>query len=148
MCSRQPVQGSRTALLAASQGVLHVPGSCPTPADVWQASPPSPGTAFAYAIMVTQCPALQLAVSASGAYFRLALTAGAFAQQAAAVTALREQLQRQLAWCLCAAAVGFQELADVQSFITHIMQGVAGPFWADFGWSRTAHHSLRAGQPM
>eukprot|EP00891_Asterochloris_glomerata_P009020 jgi/Astpho2/9020/fgenesh1_pg.00133_%23_51_t len=52
--------------------------------------------------------------------------AGAFAQQAAAVTALREQLQRQLACCLCAAAVGFPEAAEVQSYITHIMQGVAG----------------------
>ena len=43
--------------------------------------------------------------------------------------ALREQLQRQLAWCLCAAAVGFQEAEDVQSYITHLMQGVAGLFW-------------------
>ena len=49
------------------------------------------------------------------------------------MTALREQLQRQLACCLCEAAVGFPEAAEVQSYITHIMQGVAGAFWADFG---------------
>ena len=49
------------------------------------------------------------------------------------MTGLREQLQRQLAWCLCAAAGGFQEKADVQSYITHIMHGVAGLFRADLG---------------
>ena len=95
--------------------------------------------------MVTQCPPLQRIVSAMGASLRLALTAGAFAQQAAAVTALREQLQRQLAWCLCAAAVGFKETADVQSYVTHIMQAVAGPLWGDFGRSRAAHHRSRPG---
>lgn len=54
--------------------------------------------------------------------------AGAFAQQAAALTGLSAKVQRALARCLCLAAVGLQDNAQRDHYIQHLLHNVAGEF--------------------
>ncbi|DBA87589.1 TPA: hypothetical protein ACH3X1_004612 [Trebouxia sp. C0004] len=52
--------------------------------------------------------------------------AGAFAQQAAALTGLSAKVQRALACCLCQAATGLPDNAQRDQYINHLLQNIAG----------------------
>ncbi|KAL0051778.1 hypothetical protein WJX82_002011 [Trebouxia sp. C0006] len=52
--------------------------------------------------------------------------AGAFAQQAAALTGLSAKVQRALACCLCQAATGLADNAQRDQYINHLLQNIAG----------------------
>ncbi|KAL0028613.1 hypothetical protein WJX79_005646 [Trebouxia sp. C0005] len=52
--------------------------------------------------------------------------AGAFAQQAPALTGLSAKVQRALACCLCQAATGLRDDAQRDQYINHLLQNIAG----------------------
>lgn len=56
------------------------------------------------------------------------LSAGAFAEQVAALTGLSAKVQRALTCCLCQAATGLPDDGQRDQYIGHLLHNVAGQF--------------------